>query len=263
VAPLPTISRVSAPPAIARVGAPPTISRVTAPPHAERGVAPASERPTAPRPGAGAASLPAQPDARELPLGGPVDRVTPAQLQVLVERIAAMGGQDYFEMLGLSQSATSDDVKRAFHRESRAFHPDRFFHLGDAEAKRIVGRLYKNVTEAYSVLRDPARRQKYTADINGPSRGQRLRYTEESEAEQRAAAARAADEEFGTHPKARPFFKAALADIAGQRWRAAELNLKTALAYEPENQRFKDELERVRKSGDREAAASPAPFQIR
>ncbi|HEY3586823.1 MAG TPA: J domain-containing protein, partial [Myxococcaceae bacterium] len=55
-----------------------------------------------------------------------------ARLAWKAERLDAL---DYFELLGVSTTATAGEVKRAFYTESRAYHPDRFFHLTDEAFK--------------------------------------------------------------------------------------------------------------------------------
>ncbi len=90
------------------------------------------------------------------------------------ERLDAL---DYFELLGVPITASAAEVKRAFYRESRAYHPDRFFHLTDQPFKARVHDVYKRVTEAYYVLRDDVRRPKYLADVTGPERATKLRFT--------------------------------------------------------------------------------------
>src|SRR5262249_31131067 len=83
-----------------------------------------------------------------------------AQLAWKAERLDTL---DYFELLGVATTATAAEVKRAFYSESRAYHPDRFFHLTDEAFKAQVHEVYKRVTEAYYVLRDDVRRRKYLA----------------------------------------------------------------------------------------------------
>ena len=90
---------------------------------------------------------------------------------------------DYFELLGISTDASAAVVKRAFYTESRAYHPDRFFHLTDEAFKAQVHEVYKRVTEAYFVLRDDTRRRKYLDDVTGPDRARKLRFDELSEKE--------------------------------------------------------------------------------
>ncbi len=58
---------------------------------------------------------------------------------------------DLYELLGVSQDASDDDIKRAYRRQARAHHPDTG---GDAEE-------FKAVTHAFQVLSDPQKRARY------------------------------------------------------------------------------------------------------
>lgn len=63
--------------------------------------------------------------------------------------------RDYYEVLGVSKTATEDDLKRAYRTLAKKYHPD--LHPNDAEAEAR----FKEVNEAYEILSDPAKRQKY------------------------------------------------------------------------------------------------------
>ena len=69
--------------------------------------------------------------------------------------MAATDFKDYYAVLGVSKSADSNEVKRAYRKLARKYHPD--LNPGDkaAEAK------FKDVNEAYEVLSDKDKRQKY------------------------------------------------------------------------------------------------------
>lgn len=168
----------------------------------------------------------------------------------LDSRYAALDTSDYFQVLQLEQSASPGDIKKAFYRESRALHPDKFYHLKEGQLKERVGELYKRITEAYYFLRDDVKRKQYLQDINGPDRAKKLRFTEQTEAEAKAAAKKEQDEQIGTHPKARGFYTTAMQDMEGERWEAAKRNLKMALTYEPSNARYKEKLAEVEKKLD-------------
>ena len=59
-----------------------------------------------------------------------------------------MAKRDYYEMLGLSQSAAGPDIKKAYRGLAMKFHPDR--NPGNPEAELN----FKEVSEAYEVLKD-------------------------------------------------------------------------------------------------------------
>jgi DnaJ-class molecular chaperone len=198
-----------------------------------------------------------------LPVSGSIEALTPAQATELARLASALDDEDYFQMLQLPQRAVSGDIKRAFYRESRVYHPDRFYHLPSDDAKEHINTIYKRITEAYYVLRDDAKRKKYLADLAGPDRASKLRYSEASDAEQKAETKKAAEEEFGANPKSRQFFKSALADLAAQNWSSAERNLKMGLTYDPANQKFKDRLVEVQKKLDDQRRGSGNSFKIK
>src|SRR5574342_592563 len=168
--------------------------------------------------------------------------------QEVAALVQALDQLDYFGVLKLSQTAGVAEVKAAYHRESRAYHPDRFAALPDQALREQIGRIYRRINEAYTVLRDDAKRKKYVADISGPDREKKLRFTEADEAQVKDAQKKKIEEQFGQTPNGRKFYAAAMADIQAGRWDAAERNLKSALMYEPQNARFKEQMALVEKS---------------
>jgi molecular chaperone DnaJ len=62
--------------------------------------------------------------------------------------------RDYYEVLGISKSASQDEVKKAFRKLAMQYHPDRN-KASDAESK------FKEINEAYEVLGDSEKRRTY------------------------------------------------------------------------------------------------------
>ena len=66
-----------------------------------------------------------------------------------------MAKRDYYEVLGVSKNASADEIKRAYRRMAMKYHPDKNPDDKEAEAK------FKECAEAYEVLSDPEKRQRY------------------------------------------------------------------------------------------------------
>src|SRR5579884_2937433 len=80
------------------------------------------------------------------------------QAALLVE---TMDYKDYYKILGVERTASQDDIKKAFRKLARKHHPD--MNPGNKEAEKR----FKEINEAYEVLSDTEKRQKY--DTLGPN----------------------------------------------------------------------------------------------
>ncbi len=63
--------------------------------------------------------------------------------------------RDYYETLGVSKTANEDEIRSAFRKLARKYHPD------VAKDKKTAEEKFKQINEAYEVLSDPEKRRKY------------------------------------------------------------------------------------------------------
>ena len=66
-----------------------------------------------------------------------------------------MADKSYYEVLGVKKNATDDELKKAFRKLARKFHPDFNPDNKEAESK------FKEINEAYDVLSDKEKREQY------------------------------------------------------------------------------------------------------
>jgi molecular chaperone DnaJ len=84
-----------------------------------------------------------------------------------------MPTRDYYEVLGLRRGASEQEIKRAYRRLARKYHPDVNPGSKPAETK------FKEISEAYEVLSNPEKRRRYdqvgheafSAGARGPEPG--------------------------------------------------------------------------------------------
>jgi molecular chaperone DnaJ len=80
-----------------------------------------------------------------------------------------MGKRDYYEVLEVSKNASADEIKKAYRKQALKYHPDK--NPGDKQAEEK----FKEAAEAYEILRDPQKRQRYDqfghAGVSGSAGG--------------------------------------------------------------------------------------------
>src|SRR4029077_1357989 len=75
----------------------------------------------------------------------------------LISAPMATSERDYYQVLGLSKSASADDIKKAYRRLARQVHPD----LHSGSKKSEMEKKFKELNAAHEVLSDPDKRKKY------------------------------------------------------------------------------------------------------
>lgn len=88
-----------------------------------------------------------------------------------------MHTKDYYQILGASEQATEDQIKKAYRKLALEHHPDRNPNDPQSEER------FKEITEAYGVLMDPVKRQEYdrfrASPFNGTQGGPQFRYSQQ------------------------------------------------------------------------------------
>lgn len=73
----------------------------------------------------------------------------------MTEEGEILSKRDYYEVLGISKGATTEEIKRAYRKKAHEYHPDK--NGGDKEAEEK----FKEVNEAYEILSDPQKKERY------------------------------------------------------------------------------------------------------
>jgi curved DNA-binding protein len=81
-----------------------------------------------------------------------------------------MSNKDYYKILGVTKSASPDDIKKAYRKLAMKYHPDRNKSNKEAEEK------FKEISEAYAVLSDSEKKKQY--DMFG-AEGFQQRYSQD------------------------------------------------------------------------------------
>jgi curved DNA-binding protein CbpA len=83
--------------------------------------------------------------------------------QRLDQLVARLGTISHFDLLGVSATATFDEVNSAYLQQMRQYHPDRLAGAGLRDAAEKAARLVAQMNEAHAVLSDARRRAEYVA----------------------------------------------------------------------------------------------------
>lgn len=147
-----------------------------------------------------------------------------ARVMALAKTLDAMS---YYQLLDVELTATRDVIEQAYYRRARNIHPDRHTYETDPQRKHALVRLYARFGEAFRVLRDPALRTAYEAELAAG----RARLSKEAEQASRLQSA-APDPRT---PHATKLLETADALLAAGNVAGGRAQLELAAQFEPES----------------------------
>ncbi|MBN2359641.1 MAG: response regulator [Deltaproteobacteria bacterium] len=83
----------------------------------------------------------------------------------LARKAKEMRRMNYFEVLGVSKTATSDEVRKAYYALARDYHPDKHFGNASADVRALADQIYSMINSAWEVLSNAKDRTAYEADL--------------------------------------------------------------------------------------------------
>jgi curved DNA-binding protein CbpA len=187
----------------------------------------------------------------------------------------------YFELLGVERDAGVKEIKRAYFRLSKEFHPDRYFRRDIGTYAVRLDRIFKKVVEAYELLSDPTTRNEIersmpaevapAAGAYSGGRGAKERIGPEGAGRRRGGYRKPtrmqnlerlrqrfkipkkvlAERQF----RARQFYQAARVSAHEKSWLEAAASARLAIAFDPWNAEYKQGFAEIQSHVHRVRAA--------
>ncbi len=211
------------------------------------------------------------------------------KIQEELLEFAAGLGRPYHEILGVALDADDRTIKKAYFQKSKRFHPDRYFRKNLGEYERVVDTCFKKLLEAYELLSDPATREEVQKRLRsagkaaaspspagtppaqeGASEGTTAPPAEEAVAPSKPrlsgahAARRLRRKMSGLHghkkikterkQRAKSFFESGMTAFLSERWLEAAGSVRLAIAFDPENEAYREEFAKVQRRAHEERA---------
>lgn len=89
-----------------------------------------------------------------------------ATREMILAAYDALKTQTHYDVLGVGRSATSQEIKKAYFRLAKAYHPDRHFDPSMADLKDKLDTLFDRIHKAYDVLSSDAKRSEYDRSVH-------------------------------------------------------------------------------------------------
>jgi DnaJ-domain-containing protein 1 len=91
--------------------------------------------------------------------------LTVEQARRIDEFFSTLETRDAFELLEVDRAADKKEIKRAYFKLSKEFHPDRFFNKSIGPYEERLSRIFQSIKAAFELLNDDARRAAYLDSV--------------------------------------------------------------------------------------------------
>jgi curved DNA-binding protein CbpA len=215
----------------------------------------------------GAAPAPPAEVPRAAPVAAPSDAdLDPAldldlEIQRRVLEFESRLDATYYEILGVEPSASPREIKRAYFRLSREFHPDRYFRREIGPFAERFQRIFRKLLEAHEMLSDPMARAEMEKSLaQGAVREPEPARTTETRVDPREAQRRLrqvtaqAKVVTARRQKAKHYFETGMAAFRAERWLEAAASVRLAIAFDPGNDSYRESFAEVQQRAYEERA---------
>jgi curved DNA-binding protein CbpA len=97
------------------------------------------------------------------------------QKQAIIQKFQILQSGNLFELLGVASTADRREIKRAYFKISKEFHPDRFYGKSLGSFREKLALIFERATQAFDFLSDDGKRAKYLGEMGGPPGGEQSR----------------------------------------------------------------------------------------
>lgn len=97
-------------------------------------------------------------------IGNPIDETFGGLIDRIDETELRFRQSNHYDILGIDASASADEIKKAYYRAAREYHPDRHFSLPEDVKGKLLN-IFNGITRAYLTLKDYEKRREYDASV--------------------------------------------------------------------------------------------------
>lgn len=156
---------------------------------------------------------------------------------------------NYYQLLGIKQDISAEDIKKAYHRMAKEYHPDKLFRDGDVELRKRLQSIFAEITEAYKTLSAPRLKRDYDARLKSwqaevaksePDGGDKAVRSRPPKPPEKPTPAPAKNPFMDNVLKAKRLYEGAVTEIRRKNYASARQNLRLATTLDPYNSKYKE-----------------------